>query len=71
MTAPELLRRSDAHLSPPSLWAERYARMRVDVLGFCRSSVGVFYHRMDQKRLLHQGPVGWLCGDLHAAKFGT
>jgi len=70
MTAPELLRRSDAHI-PPSLRAERYARMRADVLGFYRGSAGVFYHRVGREPLLHQGPVGWLCGDLHAANFGT
>ena len=70
MTAPELLRRSDAHL-PPTLRTERYARMRADVLGFFRGSAGVFYHRTGREPLLHQGPVGWLCGDLHAANFGT
>jgi uncharacterized protein (DUF2252 family) len=70
MTAPELLRRADALLLP-SLRTERYARMRVDVLGFFRGSAGVFYHRMGREPLLHQGPAGWLCGDLHAANFGT
>lgn len=70
MTAPELLRLSDAHL-PPSLRAERYARMRADVLGFYRGSAGVFFSRVGREPLLHQGPAGWLCGDLHAANFGT
>lgn len=70
MTTPELLRISDAHL-PSSLRVERYARMRADVLGFYRGSAGVFFSRVGREPLLHQGPVGWLCGDLHATNFGT
>jgi len=55
----------------PALLPIRYQRMQADALAFFRGSAPLYYARFAGAPALAEGPVGWLCGDVHVENFGS
>ena len=49
----------------------KYKVMRQDAFRFFRGTAHLFYEDLHQNNSLIQGPVVWMCGDLHIENFGS
>lgn len=67
---PDLIASHNAGREPERL-AIKYKNMRENAFVFLRGSCRLFYERMAANGLAPQGPVAWICGDLHMENFGT
>jgi uncharacterized protein (DUF2252 family) len=69
-TAPELIAAFNADREPERL-AMKYAAMRDNPFVFLRGTCHLFHARMSEQGFAPEGPLTWLCGDLHLENFGT
>ena len=55
----------------PVRLAMRYHAMRSSPFAFLRATCPLYYAHAQERALLPDAPIGWLCGDLHLENFGS
>jgi uncharacterized protein (DUF2252 family) len=70
LTSPQRIADFNADREPERL-AMKYAAMRDNPFVFLRGTCHLFHERMSEQGLTPEGPLTWLCGDLHLENFGT
>src|SRR6476646_9074623 len=51
--------------------ALKYRAMRANAFAFLRGTCHLFYEELPESGLLRNGPLVWVCGDLHLENFGS
>lgn len=70
ITLSDRLIRFNQHLLPDMVQL-KYKYMAESPFRFFRGTCHLFYEDLSKSNKLTQGPVGWVCGDLHLENFGS